>query len=80
VASIWIWHGLVPKLLYPQAVRALVEAAGWHPAAAVNVVTTIGVAELLIGACVLLPHRRWPLWSTVAMMAPLAYGACDRGA
>lgn len=76
VAAIWSWHGLVPKLLYPQAERALVEAAGWRPAAAANVVAAIGVAELIIGACVLLPHRRWPLWLTVAAMAPLAVAAC----
>jgi len=76
VAAIWGWHGLVPKLLFPHAERALVEASGWNSAVATNVVAAIGVAELMIGACVLLPQRRWPLWLTVATMVPLAVAAC----
>ncbi len=66
VAFIWVWHGLVPKLIAHDAAERLMLAQAGLPA---GVVVPIGVAEILFGVVILLLWRsRWPLAATVAAM------------
>ncbi|WP_369959401.1 DoxX-like family protein [Pseudomonas benzenivorans] len=61
LALVFLWHGLVPKILWlsPDEV-AMIEAHGL-PAAA-QVAMLAGVAEVLLAALLmLLRRRRWPL-------------------
>jgi hypothetical protein len=70
VALVWIWHGLVPKILVPSADEyRMAEAAGmkaeWVP--------WVGVAEILLGL-ITLATWRWRdyfIWNMVAMFAAL---------
>jgi uncharacterized membrane protein YphA (DoxX/SURF4 family) len=50
MAFIWIWHGLVPKLLYPQIDERTMLAQAGMP---VGVLPWIGLFEILFGALLL---------------------------
>jgi fucose 4-O-acetylase-like acetyltransferase len=70
IAFVWIWHGLVPKLIaHDAAERLMLRQAGMPQA----VLVPIGIAEVLFGIVVLFAWRsRWPLVATaIAMMAAL---------
>lgn len=73
VAAVWIWHGLVPKLLARDAGEVrLMEAGGLAGEAAIRAVLAVGAAEVAFGALILLWWRaRWPMLATVLVM-PLA--------
>jgi uncharacterized membrane protein YphA (DoxX/SURF4 family) len=73
LAAMWIYQGLVPKLLAPEGEVAILDGAGVpNPAVAVVVV---GVAEVLLGLLILLTSRiRWPYLITSLLMVPLAIG------
>ena len=71
IAFIWVWQGVVPKLLalHPDEL-ALMLASGvpetWAPAA----MRLLGAAELVFGIVFLLSaRRRWPWLLTIALMA-----------
>ncbi len=67
VAAVWIWHGLVPKLLAHDPSELAMLAQTGLPPAAVNLV---GVAEVLFGLLLLVLWRqRWPLLATILAMA-----------
>lgn len=73
---IWIWHGLVPKLLArDRDERAMLRDAGipvgWLP--------WIGVAEVIFGAVLLLRWRnRWPLAVSSVLMLPATAAVAAR--
>lgn len=74
LAAMWIYQGLVPKLLVADGEVSLLESAGvsnpefW--------VSAIGLAEIAFGLVfVFLPRLRWPYLGTALMMVPLAIGA-----
>ena len=71
VAFVWIWHGLVPKLIAHDAAERLMLA---QARVSLGLLVPIGVAEILFGLVVLLLWRsRWPLAMTVvAMLSALA--------
>jgi uncharacterized membrane protein YphA (DoxX/SURF4 family) len=50
IATIWIWHGLVPKLLYQQIDERTMLAQAGMP---VGLLPWIGVLEILFGALIL---------------------------
>lgn len=78
VAFVWIYQGLVPKLLGPHADElAMNLALGVSPAQATLISWVAGTAEIALGILVLILHRqRWPLWLTIVLMALLlAYAA-----
>ena len=50
IATIWIWHGLVPKLLYQQIDERTMLA---HAGMPVGLLPWIGVLEILFGALIL---------------------------
>ncbi|ASP37930.1 hypothetical protein CHH28_04220 [Bacterioplanes sanyensis] len=70
VAFVWLYHGLVPKLLYMDANEvAMSMAAGFSHAEAVLLANIAGVAEVGMALAVLLCWRqRWPLQLTVVAM------------
>ena len=79
VAFIWIWHGVVPKLIYKHVDElAPLVAAGFSERSARLQVIACGWVELAIGLTLLLAWRvRWPLWLTLVAM-PIALGGVAR--
>jgi uncharacterized membrane protein YphA (DoxX/SURF4 family) len=72
LAVIWIWHGLVPKLLYRQADERIMLAQAHLPRA---LLPWIGIAEILFGVTMLLAwHRRvlFPINVAVMLLATAA--------
>jgi len=70
LALIFTYHGLVPKLLRPHADEvAMLRDAGVDAEITGAVLITLGIAELLLAAClVILWHRRWPPWLCLGLM------------
>jgi hypothetical protein len=74
VAFVWLWHGLVPKVIARDAVERLMLQQAGLP---VTAILPIGLAEIAFGIVVLFAWRsRWPLAVTIAAMllALLAVG------
>jgi len=73
VAFIWLWHGIVPKLIYKHVDElAPLVAAGFSVRSARFGVIGCGWVEVAIGLILLLGWRaRWPLWLTLVAM-PIA--------
>ena len=70
VGFVWIYHGLVPKLLFahPDEI-AMLLSAGVSPQLASAVMRAIGIAELLLGLTLLGAFRaRWPFLLTIVLM------------
>ena len=76
VASVWIYHGVVPKLIARHADEiALVRAAGVSEDAVAPVLIAAGAAEIGLGLTVLVCWRqRWPLGLTIVLMAAALFG------
>jgi hypothetical protein len=70
---VWLYHGLVPKLIYRHADElTLLIRSGLSDRAAHAARTTLGWAEVLFALVLLFAWRsRWPLWLTLILM-PLA--------
>ena len=60
LALVFIWHGLVPKILWlsPDE-RAMIQVHGWS--APEWVARIVGLAEIILGRLLLLRRQRWPL-------------------
>jgi hypothetical protein len=66
LAFVFLWHGLVPKLLFRHADElALLRDAGLSAAAAARAVMIVGVAEVVYGVVLLAAWR-------VRVLLPLA--------
>lgn len=79
VAFAWIWHGLVPKILFrhPDEVLML-EDAGFAAEVQWPLALAAGVVEIALGLCVLLlPRARWPLWISIALMTIALIGVAS---
>ena len=78
VAGIWLYQGLVPKLLGPHPDEvAMSNALGIPPHLQASASYAAGAGEVLLGLCVLLLHRRaWPqVISAVATAVLLVFVA-----
>ncbi|MCE2504086.1 MAG: DoxX-like family protein [Chlorobi bacterium] len=76
LAFVWLWHGLVPKLIvkHPDEVLPLL-GMGVDKETADTIVMVSGVGEILFSLVLLLFWRaRWPLWLTIVAMAGLLLG------
>jgi DoxX-like family len=74
VALIWLWQGLVPKLLFNHAdERAMMAASHLN----VGLLPIVGLLEITIAACAILTWRRrtFFLFNIFAMVAALAHVA-----
>jgi uncharacterized membrane protein YphA (DoxX/SURF4 family) len=70
LGSMWVYQGLVPKLLAPVGEIALIDQTGL-PGPEI-VVTVLGVAQIGFGLIILLvPRWRWPYLVTALAMVPL---------
>lgn len=59
ITFLWIYEGLVPKILYPQAGElAIVQHTGWFPGWESEVLQLLGIAEIGFGVIAMLWHRR----------------------
>jgi hypothetical protein len=67
IAAIFAYHGLVPKILGPDAGElALMSAAGVPDTLIRPAVATLGIAELVFAVILLATwHQGWPAWLTV---------------
>ena len=70
VALVWLYQGLIPKLIASHADELVMLAdAGITEAVAPTVLVIVGSAEVVLGAAVLVFfQRRWPLVVTVLLM------------
>ncbi|WP_049723542.1 DoxX-like family protein [Gilvimarinus polysaccharolyticus] len=73
VALIWLYHGLVPKLLGPHADElGMNMAIGLNEYQATVLSYIAGVSELIFGTLVLLLWRKqWPLLASAILMVGL---------
>ena len=76
VAAIWIWHGLVPKILVRDPVEiAPILPLGISEGDAWTIVTITGCGEILLGLLTLLLRSAgWPLVVTIVVMTGLFLG------
>jgi hypothetical protein len=76
LAFAWIWHGLVPKLLWPHADElAMLEQAGVAAEQVLPLTRGAGALEILAGILVLLfARRRWPFLLTILLMLGATIG------
>jgi hypothetical protein len=76
VASVWGYHGAVPKLIARHAdERDMLRDAGIPPQAVTPVLALVGASEVSFGALILLSWRsRWPLRVSLALMALATFG------
>lgn len=84
LAFVWIYHGIIPKLLYPDAGELdLLRTAGAGFGNARLVLTLLGLGEAVFGLVILRWWRqRWPFLLTLLAMPALTLGALagDRAA
>jgi uncharacterized membrane protein YphA (DoxX/SURF4 family) len=71
IAFIWLYHGLIPKLLRHDAIELdLLRRIGTPIPRLQMAVTFAGCVEILFALLlVVLWRRRWPLWLTLALMS-----------
>ena len=77
LAAGWLYHGIVPKLLFPDAGELeILRASGLLPGRERQALIAAALAEVTVGTALLARwHDRWPLWLTAALMPPLLAGA-----
>jgi uncharacterized membrane protein YphA (DoxX/SURF4 family) len=73
LAAVWIYQGLVPKLIFRQPGElAMLRAGGLSDSLARNVCVGMGIVEVAIGLLLIVAWRsRFPVWLTLFAM-PLA--------
>jgi hypothetical protein len=73
---VWIYHGLVPKLLLHHADEILLlRSAGVRPEATLMVLRALGCLEVVFGLTLLLLwRRRWPFLTTIVAMIVAGLG------
>jgi hypothetical protein len=80
LAAIWLYHGLVPKLLLTQRDEiAMLLNAGIPAGSAPTLVRIIGVCEMAFGLLLLATwRRRWPLVLNIPLMVAATAGVALR--
>jgi hypothetical protein len=76
LAGVWLWHGLVPKLLWPaEDEMAMLAQAGVAAKQILPLLGGIGALEVLAGLLVLtFSRRRWPFLLTILLMLAATAG------
>ena len=76
IALIWIYHGLVPKILFKHASEVELVAKGPIIVDAETTIVIAGVVEVLIGLLVLVFWKQpWPIVISLAGFSGLLLGA-----
>jgi hypothetical protein len=70
LAFIWLYHGLIPKLLHHDAIELdLLSRVGTPASRLILAVTFAGWGEILFALLLIVLWRhRWPLWLTLTLM------------
>jgi hypothetical protein len=70
VAFIWLYHGLIPKLIYHNADEIrLLQDAGISSSMLGTVMSLVGWAEVFLALVLVIFWRaRWPVWLTIVAM------------
>lgn len=78
VAFIWFYHGLVPKLLFPNSDElAMLRNIGIEALHVRQAASVAGLIEVCIALVVIIFWRsRWPLWFTICAMVAAFVGVC----
>lgn len=73
VAFVWFYHGLVPKLLGPDAVELeMNQLLGLSLHEATHVAYVAGVVEIILAlAIVVFWRKQWPLWLSIVLISGL---------
>ncbi len=76
LAFVWVYQGLVPKILSQHADELeMVRQGGFSDSAALVVAQTVGWLEVIFGFVLLLTfHRAWPLIATLVLMVLATVG------
>lgn len=76
VAFVWLWQGLVPKLLFHQPLEwQMLVNAGVNPVVAKTSIAPIGVGEIIFGILVIVFNRqRWPWILSIIALSSLIVG------
>jgi hypothetical protein len=77
LAAVWVYQGLVPKLLGPEhGELAVLQATGLFQGSERPALALIGLAEIGLGLLMLArPGARWPFAATLIVLPALAVGA-----
>ena len=76
VGFAWVWHGLVPKLLFKdRGELELLRASGLFSGREIFLLNTLGVGEILFGAAMILFQGRFLHRANLLAMPVLAAGA-----
>ncbi len=77
LAGIWLYQGIVPKLLYPDSGELEILRSSWVFAGSETwALTLIGWLEAIFGGFTLVRWRdHWPLWGTPVLLVLLLLGA-----
>jgi hypothetical protein len=76
IAFVWLYHGLIPKLIYrsPDELKMLGDA-GIASSHVLTLVSLLGIAEVCFAALLISFWRsRWPLWLTLVAMVVALVG------
>lgn len=73
VAFVWFYHGLVPKLLGPDAIElGMNQSLGLSLQAATHLAYTAGIMEIMLALAICIFWRKhWPLWLSILGMLGL---------
>lgn len=76
LALIWIYQGVVPKLLFPHTGEiSMMEKTGVFPGWEPQIVTMAGIAEILLGISFLYLRKKWPHQLSILALVILSIGA-----
>jgi hypothetical protein len=76
LGSVWIYQGLVPKLLFADTGEMeLMAKSGLFPGREAAVLTTLGIGEILFGLCLCVFQSRRLHWANLLALPALAAGA-----
>lgn len=78
LAAVWLYHGLVPKLIlrHPDE-QQLIRDAGLGEDLVIPMVLLGGAIEMGLALIVFVVHdKRWPLFLTIVFMVAALLGAC----
>ncbi|MEK3884549.1 DoxX-like family protein [Paenibacillus sp. PL2-23] len=78
ITMLWLFEGLVPKLLYPEGGElAIYSATGLFPGAEEILLPALGITELAAGAAVLIWHRKLIVYAvSLGLLILLGAAAC----
>jgi uncharacterized membrane protein YphA (DoxX/SURF4 family) len=76
LAFIWLYHGLVPKILYRSPDElAMLSVTGMPPSAVLTLTLLAGGLEICFALAFLICWKaRWPLWTTMIAMVAATLG------